>query len=70
MAKPDKDEDDDKNQKQDEKTTAKEQGQSEGEVRKTWHQAREDAQNSDDKYDKWLTQGWKRDKDDDDDDEE
>ncbi len=67
MAKP---EEKDGNVKQDEKTTAKEQGQSEGEVRKTWHQAREDAQNSNHPYDIWLTRGWKRNNDDDDDDED
>lgn len=29
-------------------------------VKKVWHQAREDAQNSDNETDKKLTKGWKR----------
>jgi hypothetical protein len=33
---------------------------SRGEVRRTWHQAREDCRRSNDDYDKNLRKGWKR----------
>lgn len=45
----------------DEKDSKKDTSSTDREQSAAWHQARQDAQKSDNTYDQWLTKGWKRD---------
>ena len=50
----------DKDKKYTVKDAAKDTKSSNRDVSRAWHQARDEAQNSDHPYDKWLTEKWKR----------